>query len=308
MEHWEGENGHVDNTPQYLFIMLFKIGIDMLVLSNFTPTMYTSFMNVCSYSVFLADIAVFGALTVAWFLGNVSVCFILAHASFMYAALPLPVLVLGLLDYMFELCNSTCHRAQRSGLQNSFLILVVWAIAGIRSFHSTNTKTMAIEHITGRHALLCQIQNSILISLFCVCLSIATCCVLLPFCSWLPMWLRKANSLSAQRDNFPRILRSDPYFSKTMFNDQGNYEENTLVVETGQQVPPLYISLILCFIATWTPYIVIPFVFLIMGFEVPPYITVNMLWFECINSLFMGVVFWLKSDWPQIGDHGIESL
>lgn len=112
-----------------------------------------------------------------------------------------------------------------------------------------------------------------------------------PFCSWLPMWLRKANSLSAQRDNFPRPLRSDLYFSKTMFNGQGNYEENTLVVETGQQVPPLYISLILCFIATWTPYIVMSFVFLIMGFGF-----VNVLWFECINSLLMGVVFWLKSD------------
>lgn len=87
MKYWEGEQCHVDNTPQYLFIMLFKIGIDTLVQSNFTYTMYTSFMNVCSYSVFLAGIAVFQALTVGWFLGNVSVCFVLAHASFMYAAL-----------------------------------------------------------------------------------------------------------------------------------------------------------------------------------------------------------------------------
>ena len=285
----------MDNTQQYLFIMLFKVGLETLVLTLFRRNLYTFFMNVFSYSLVLVDVALFLAITMVWFLGPgqspVSVCFVLAHGSDMYAAVPLPVLILGLLNYLFELGNRTCHGSLHSGLQNVFLTLVVWAMACLWSFHSTNIDMIEIEYKAGKYARVCKMQDSTLMSFFFVGISMAICFVLLPFYSKLPMWLREAN-----RANSSATLKSDLYFSKTLFNGQKSDEKHTLVVETGQEVPPLYVSLMLCFTVTWIPFIVISCLCTVMELVVPSYITVNMLWVECANSLLMGIVFWLKSD------------
>ncbi|XP_062315610.1 probable G-protein coupled receptor 160 [Osmerus eperlanus] len=299
IEHWEGKDScRVDNTQKYLFIMLFKVGLDTLVLTLFRRNLYTFFMNVFSYSLVLVDLALFLAITMVWFLGPgqspVSVCFVLAHGSDMYAALPLPVLILGLLNYLFELGNRTCHGSLHSGLRNVFLTLVVWAMACLWSFHSTNIDMIEIEYEVGKHAQVCKMQDSTSMSFFFAGISMAICFVLLPFCSRLPMWLREANRLSVQDSS--ATLKSDLYFSKTLFNGQRSDEKHTLVVETGQEVPPLYVSLMLCFTVTWMPFIVISLLCTVMGFAVPSYITVNTLWVECANSLLMGIVFWLKSD------------
>uniref|UniRef100_A0A8C8C0M6 Uncharacterized protein n=1 Tax=Oncorhynchus tshawytscha TaxID=74940 RepID=A0A8C8C0M6_ONCTS len=223
----------------FLFILLLKVGLDCLVLSMCLRWLHTSFMGVCGLSVFLVDVVLLCSVVAVWFLGParspVSICFLLAHASAMFNALPLPVLGLGLLDYASEPRYTTCHEAPCRDLWNYALTLLVWGLAGVHS---------------------------------CLGISVAICCVMLLHYKQMPLWLKEANRLSEQRDNVNPMLQSHLRFR-----------------------PPLYLSLTLDFGTTWASYLVMCIACELLGLAVPAYISINLLWLECANSVLVGLVF-----------------
>lgn len=59
----------------------------------------------------------------------------------------------------------------------------------------------------------------------------------------------------------------------------------------------LYVSLTFGFSKTCASYLVMCIACELLGLVVPAYIGVSLLRFERANSLLVGLVFWLKSDW-----------
>ncbi|CAL8252128.1 unnamed protein product [Arctogadus glacialis] len=106
IEEWREDHNHVDNTSRYLFLLLFKFGMDTTILYICWNRLHTFFLSLCGLSIVLADAVMLFALTTVWFLNPlkspVSVCFLLAHFSSVFSMLPLPILGLGLLDYLFH--------------------------------------------------------------------------------------------------------------------------------------------------------------------------------------------------------------
>ncbi|KAM4610001.1 putative G-protein coupled receptor 160 [Polymixia lowei] len=299
VEQWETKDIYVNNTRQYLLLMMVKLGLDAIVLYLCWRRLHTSFLSVCGLSIVLADVAMVWSVAMAWFLGPltfpVSVCFLLAHFSAVYAALPLPMAGLGLLDYISEE-NWTCsHNPFCRSLRNVVLALLVWALAVVYSYGTVTGDLMEIEYLGGGKALVCEVQEASTATYFVVVLFIAVIVTLLPHWSRLLQWFKEANRLSAQREEPHRNQMSDLLFNGVPYTEAKNCEENTLV-DTVQRRPSLWLSLTLGFGSTWMPYLFISVACLLLGFGVPAYIVVNLLWLECTNSLLVGVVFWVKSN------------
>ncbi|KAG7276348.1 hypothetical protein CRUP_032403 [Coryphaenoides rupestris] len=56
LAEWKGDDGsYVDNTPRYLFLVLFKLGMDITILHICWQRLHTSFLSVCGLSIVLAD-------------------------------------------------------------------------------------------------------------------------------------------------------------------------------------------------------------------------------------------------------------
>ncbi|KAK6307916.1 uncharacterized protein LOC121538221 [Coregonus clupeaformis] len=304
IESWEEEGSCLeDNTRQFLFILLLKVGMDCLVLSICLCRLHTSFMGVFGLSVFLVDVALACAVVAVWLLGPahspVSMCFLLAQASAVFNALPLPVLGLGLLDYATESHYDSCHATPGRALCNCTLTLLVWVLAGVCACWSTFTNLIEVEYEGGKHALGCVVQESVFVVHFSVGISVAVCCVLLLHYKQLSSWLKEANKLSEQRDDVNPTLHRDLSFRYAKLGQAGadKDEEKALAMETEWQRHPLYLSLTLGFSTTWASYLVMCVACELLGLAVPAYIAINLLWLECANSLLVGLVFWLKSDW-----------
>uniref|UniRef100_A0A4W6G680 Uncharacterized protein n=1 Tax=Lates calcarifer TaxID=8187 RepID=A0A4W6G680_LATCA len=242
------------NIKNYLFLMVFKLGLDAAIFYLCCWKLRTSFLNMCSLSIILADLVMVSCTAAVWFLGGerspVSSCFILAHSSAIFGALPLPMICLGLFDYCIE---DTCignKSALCKFLRNVVLTLLVWTQAVIYSFVSVKAEVTVLDYARGIKAAVCVVEESSLIIYFILGL-------------------------------FTTVI-----FTK---NSKERYPEETI-----ESRPPLWFSLTLGFTIFWMPYLAVSVACLVFGYGVPAYITVNLLWLECTNSLLVGVVFWIK--------------
>lgn len=301
LEEWNGEGGvHVDNTSRYLYLILFKLGLDTTILYLCWRRLHSSFLSMCGLSIVLADALMVVSLATVWFLNPskspVSVCFILALFSAAFSVLPLPMLSLGVFDYFTQDKCYANHRPLWMTLRNMALALLVWLLAAVYSYVTATNYQMEIEHYGGLKAVVCEVQESPLVNYLVVGLLMVIICSLLPHYSAIPAWHRKATWLSDQRDQPNHIQKSDLLHS-TAGPIRHEDAEAEALVKTAQRPPALWISLMLGFASVWLPYLCLSVLFVLLGFGIPAYIMINLLWLECTNSLLVGVVFWVKSQW-----------
>lgn len=295
LEQWNQASGsHTDNTEKYLLLLLLKCGMDTAVFYLCCRKQYKFLLYMCSLSIILIDLVMVFLMATVWFLGAersfVSPCFFLANASATYAALPVPMMSLGLLDYCFEDTCVNNHRTFCKILRNVVLTLLVWMLALIYSFNTAKAEPMKLYDETGITALVCQVEESTLINYFILGLFSALLFTIPPFWSRIPRWVREADRLSDAREEYER--KKSDLFTSTPCMETKDSEENYLDETIGQR-PPLWFSLTLAFGIFWMPYLAVSVACLVFG--VPAYISVNLLWLECTNSLLIGLVFWIKS-------------
>ncbi|KAE8293279.1 hypothetical protein D5F01_LYC08387 [Larimichthys crocea] len=312
IEQWEvgASDCHTDHTVKYLFLTLAKLGMDMMVFYLCCRKLSTSFLNTCSVSIILADALLPFSITCVWFLGversPVSLCFILANVSAMYAALPLPMMILGLMDYYLKdtyLCNQSTVCKY---LTNAVLTLLGWMLAGIYAFGSVETELRGLEYMTQIMALGCKVSESKVIFYFIWVLLTVFICTMLPFCPSIPQWLKEANRLSVVGGELENQWRDMSIISANCTETKSCNEKDLEGLIHPR--PPLWFSIMLAFSAFWMPYFAASVICEIFSFGEPAYITVNLLWVECTNSLLMGVVFWTKSSTHEPYNHLPENV
>lgn len=297
IEQWDvGSGCHTDNTEKYVLLMLFKLGLDTAAFYLCCQKLYASILSMYSLSIILADLVLAFSLAAVWFLGPdkspVPLCFLLANASGTYGALPLPMMFLGLLDYYLHntyLCN---HSTFCKYLKNTALTLLGWMLAFIYSLSFVKAELTELDYMTWIKALVCEVEESRLVTYFILVVFTAVICAMLPFLSSIPQWLKEANRLSEEREE-QENQRSDLFISTNCAEPKLSEE---CLEKSISPRPPLWLSLTLGFGVFWMPYLTISVACLLFGFGVPAYITVNVLWLECTNSLLMGVVFLAKSN------------
>lgn len=284
---------HTDNTDQYLLLMLIKLGLDATAFYLWSPKLYRYIFTMCSLSIVLADVVLTCSLAGVWFVGAdrspVPLCFVLANAAAMYGALPLPVMLLGLVDYYLHnsyLCN---HSDSWKYLRNAALISLGWTLALVYSLTYVNAEAKELNwpHLK---VLVCEVDDSMPIGLFVLTVFAAFICVMLPFLPRVPQWVKEADRLSEVREK-QKSHSSDLFISTDI---KGQMEK--CLGRTDLRRPPLWISLALGFGTFWIPYLMISSVCLLFNLGLPAYITVNVLWLECTNSFLTGIVFWTKTN------------
>lgn len=292
VKQWQdGSNCHTSNIDKYLLLMLFKLGLDIAVFYLCFRKIHTSFLSMCRVSIILADMGMVVCMAAMWFLGPdrslKPLCFLLAYASVVYGALPLPVLCLGLLDSCYE-TSWICKM-----LRNLGLTFLVWILVFIYAFASVKPELTELDYVIGIRALVCPVEESELINYFILMLFTTVVVAMIPFWSRIPQWVKEADRLSELREE-QENQKSDFFFTSTHGMQTESCEEN-YQYETSGPRPPLWFSITLCFGVFWMPYLTVTVICMALGFGVPAYITVNLLWLECINSLLEGVTFWVQS-------------
>lgn len=293
----KNEVGTRDTTPQYVLLLLSKVALNTLVLSFWLRSIPKTILGICSISIYLADLLLICSISWAWMFQpdhgtHEAVCFSLSHSSTVYSMLPLPVLLAGALDCVIQQHVGFGQRSLRRTAVHSAVMLLMWTLACFYSFCYTNTELMTIQYKEGVRALVCSVQGSVAVSHFSLNLFIAVSFVLLFHFRKLPRWIRLANKLAKYRTG--SLSMSDRASSRTLEKlESGGIEETHIFMQ--QDRPPLVVSLVLCFVLNWTPYLLMSIICDLLGFAVPAYASVNLLWSACANSFLVGMAFWYRS-------------
>lgn len=286
------QGAYVDNSIEFLTLILSKVCLDLgtMYLCNLKPL---SFLNICSLSIVLVDLilAVFMSATL-WLdvhTSHMALCFIMAHFSAAYSALPVPMLCLGILDYSLQVTQATkkCLNLART----TILVLLLWSIAGIYA-HASAGATLLEQEKNGRY-LVCEIQESKAVTYSVIAMFNVMLLVLLPYWSSIPQWVKEADQIFDAREKTVKTKTSDLITIKTVTLED---EITSTKKESAKSRPSMYISLLLGFGVIWTPYLSVTTICSLFEFGIPAYISVNLLWVQCINSLLAGTVFWLRSN------------
>lgn len=285
---------NVDNTTQFLLLMLLKVCLDSGTLYLCCLKPLVSFLNLCSVSIVLVDlILAFFMVTTIWLevhTSHMALCFFMAHFSAAYSVLPLPMMCLGVLDYYLE---GTCTGNKRYKLlRNGVLTLLLWTLSGVYAFVSVQARLL--EQDRNMRYLVCEIEESKVVTCTVVVLFTLLVCALLPYWPTIPRWIKEADQISQAREEIIETQTSDLRRILTPDSDTKCIKESFL--ERAVPCPPMWLSLTLGFSVFWMPYLAVTSICVVFDFGVPAYISVNLLWVQCMNSLLVGTRFWLRSE------------
>uniref|UniRef100_A0AAY4BAY0 G-protein coupled receptors family 1 profile domain-containing protein n=1 Tax=Denticeps clupeoides TaxID=299321 RepID=A0AAY4BAY0_9TELE len=306
-QEWEdAQECTQDHTLQYFSLMLAKVALNCFMMS-FTPrSLYRSFMGICTLSLCVTDFLLVCGIGACMLLARhisppVSLCFLLTHASVVYSLLPVPFLMLGVLDY------STHSHVKSPPSKRVFYVaevILVWGVAGVYSCLFTNTSVLKIVFNINTKALVCIVEVSHVVTCSCLIAFSAICFLLTIYYKDIVRWTRQANRLSSAREIPQAELHSDLSLSYFKLQEQGR--EQPITDGSSSPKPPLFIAFTLCFALHWGPYLLMIMVTEILDMAIPAYTTVNSLWMVCANSFMVGMMFWLKSD--KLGPGGFLNI
>lgn len=287
------QGSSTDNTTRFIILILSKVCLELGAMYLCNLKLLQFFLNMCCISIVLVDLmlAVFMSATL-WLDVHTShsvLCFIMAHFSAAYSALPVPMLCLGILDYHLQVTQDT--KKSMNLVRTAVLVLLLWSIAGIYAFATVDARLL--ERDRDVRYTICEIQESNVVAYSVVVLFTLMFFVLLPYWSLIPQWVKAADRLSEARLNTAETRTSDLIKMTTVTPEEDikcTKEDSTMLR------PSMHISLLLGFGVFWMPYLVVITVCVVFEFGIPAYISVNILWVQCINSVLAGIVFWLKSD------------
>ncbi|XP_052418912.1 probable G-protein coupled receptor 160 [Carassius gibelio] len=280
-----------DETLQYLLILCSKVALNTFVLSFWRHSILKSLLGLCSVSMYVADVLLVTAVTGAWLFKetlptSTSMCFILAHGSAVYALLPLPILICGALDYASYPHLDVRSSSWRRTVCYCTVVVLLWASACCYTYNYTDTQPMEIYKDTAR-VLVCRVHGSTVVFQFSMQISIAVGLILLFYFKTTTGWIRRANKLAELRDTAFASEKGQ----MLAYNQEGEAGSSGI----QESSPPLFVSLTLGFALNWIPYLLMCVVCAFLGFVVPAYASVNLLWMACANSVLVGIAFWFRS-------------
>ncbi|XP_062396783.1 uncharacterized protein LOC134087355 [Sardina pilchardus] len=330
----------VEHSLDFLFMLLTKVLLNcVLAFNHGLQRPACSLMSLCFLSLCLADFLLAAALAVATTANRLLDCcdgypgyeaLVLTHASAVYAFLPLPVLVLGALDYA-----SVARRGQDGGFRSRWpgggvgqgaAVLALWVLAGLYSALHTDPSVLEVKRMPGalRWARVCDVRVARDVDLYCLLLLPAVGVVLLMHLPHVPRWTRLLHQVAPEMEahgtqwkrnlpgthnKMPVIYSNLPVSNSKMPVTHGNLPvtHNKMPVTHGDQAvwsvememqhpcqrdPPIYVACVLLFAVPWCPYLLMHLSSQLLEMAVPSYVSVNTLWLSSANSLLAGITSW----------------
>ncbi|XP_062383889.1 uncharacterized protein LOC134071263 [Sardina pilchardus] len=320
----------VEHSLDFLPMLLIKVLLNCVLALNYSlQRPACSVMSLCFLSLCLADFLLPAALAAATTADRLLDCcdgypgyeaLVLTHASAVYAFLPLPVLVLGALDYA-----SVARRGQdgafrfRSrwpggGVGQGAAVLALWVLAGLYSALHTDLSVLEVKGRPGllRWTRVCDVCVARGVDLFCLLLLPAVGFVLLLHLPHVPRWTRRllqvAPEMEAHGTQWRRNLPVTHGNLPVTHGDLPVWSVEMEMQHPCQRDPPIYVACVLLFAAPWCPYLLLHLSSLLLGLAVPSYVSVNTLWLRCANSLLAGITSWALATQEDTGGTAGDSI
>ncbi|MGH0131218.1 UNVERIFIED_CONTAM: hypothetical protein FKN15_001970 [Acipenser sinensis] len=267
-----------DNTSVFLYLFLFKAGLNCLVMTISHRSMRRSLMGFFGISLFLADLMFLCLLAAIKFRSSLfdSLCSILSYFSSAYTKLPLPIVILGGIDHFVNLSRSGFPVSRSRVFLYSVEVLMVWAFAIFDSMHTIIIEIQRIDLPNNQSSFLCPIYSSHTVNLFCVWLFVVTCC-LVALC-WKQLLL------------FQRICKAKEEGIESLLNQQQQQQQ------PHSESMMLLLSINMDFLVNWGVFLAGSTITIFYKLAVPSSMNINFLWLLCANSFLIGLVYWTQAD------------
>ncbi|NXO22450.1 GP160 protein, partial [Cisticola juncidis] len=299
------ENGsgqyHCTHTSQPLeisyilvLIMFGKVFLDFFMLQIKPKPVKVSFMGYFCISVALLDFTLLLSICFIFCLEDFAlwgvrfteyhICLLTQITSLTYGILPCPVYLVAALDYCTTVSQtSQFPKTARKSLY-VFAVVVIW-ISGFFCTLQVPAVSAELEMQTGASPSQCPLSGS-LQSYWVSCAM-----VLLLGTALLAHWKEVTTMLLSAR------LLSFSSQPVLMFPYMPNNKNTSLKWQ-------LLSRLLLCFLGTWAPFVVLQVVVLLLGVQVPAYVEMNVPWLYFINSFLLAAAYWCRCHHVELAEEG----
>lgn len=295
------ENGsgqyHCTHTSQPLeisymlvLIMLGKVFLDFFMLQIKPKPVKVSFMGYFCISVALLDFTLLLSMCFIFCFEDFAlwgvrfteyhICLLTQITSLTYGILPCPVYLVAALDYFTTVSQTSQSPKRGRKLLYVFAVAFIW-ISGFFCTLEVPAVSAELEMQNNVSPSQCPVSGSLQSYWVSCAMVLLLATALLARCKEVTTMLLSARLLS---------LSSQPVL---MFPYVPDNNKNTCCKWQ------LLSRLLLCFLGTWAPFVVLQVVVLLLGVQIPSYVEMNVPWLYFINSFLLAAAYWCRC-------HGVE--
>lgn len=289
---------HASQPPEIsymlILIMLGKVFLDFFMLQIKPKPVKTSFMACFCISVALLDFTLLLSMCFIFCFEDFAlwgmrfttyhICLFTQITSLTYGILHYPVYLVAALDYYTTVSKTSQFPKRGRKLLYVFAVAVVW----ISGFFYTLEVPAVSEKLQMQNSvspLLCPLSGSL------QSYSVSCAMVLLLGTVLLACWKEVMTMLLSAR---PLSFSSQPVL---MFSYVPNKNNTCFKWQ-------LLSRLLLCFLGTWAPFVVLQVVVLFLGVQIPAYVEMNVPWLYFINSFLLAAAYWCRCHDVELTEEG----
>ncbi|NXM76951.1 GP160 protein, partial [Serilophus lunatus] len=273
------------NQPLEISCMLFLIVLGKVFLNFFMlqikpKTVRASFMGYFCISVALLDLTLLLSICFIFCFDDFAlwgvrftkyhICLLTQITSLTYGVLPVPVYLVAALDYYTTVSRTSQVPTRARKLLYLLAVVVIW----ISGFFCTLKGLVFYEELEVVSPYQCPVSASL------QSYSASCAMLLLLGTALLARWKEVGSTLlSARLTSFtsqPALVFSCKPNTTTCFKWQ------------------LLTRLLICFLGTWAPFVVLQLLVLLLGVQVPAYMDMNVPWLFFINSFLIAAAYWCR--------------
>ncbi|NXA80463.1 GP160 protein, partial [Thryothorus ludovicianus] len=277
-----------------VLIMLGKVFLNFFMLQIKPKPVKVSFMGYFCVSVALLDCTLLLSMCFIFCFEDFAlwgvrftgyhICLFTQITSLTYGILPYPVYLVAALDYYTTISQTSQFPTRDRKLLYVFAVAVVW----VSGFLCTLQAPSVSEEL--------EMQNSVSPSQCPVSGSLQSYSV-----SWAMLGLLGTALLARWREVTAMLLSarllsfsSQPVL---MFPYVPNNNNTCLRWQ-------LLSRLLLCFLGTWAPFVVLQVVLLLLGVQIPAYVELNVPWLYFTNSFLLAAAYWCRWRHVELAEEG----
>ncbi|NXO79707.1 GP160 protein, partial [Sitta europaea] len=277
-----------------VLIMLGKVFLDFFMLQIKPKPVKVSFMGYFCVSVALLDFTLLLSMCFIFCFKDFAlwgvrfteyhICLFTQIASLTYGLLPYPVYLVAALDYYTAVPQTSRFPDRGRKLLYVFAVLVIW-IAGFFCTLQVPAVSEELELQKSVSPSRCPLSGSL------QSYSVSCAMVLLLATALLARWKEVTTMLLAAR------LLSFSSQPVLMFP---YVPTNTTTCLKRQ----LLSRLLLCFLGTWAPFVVLQVMVLLLGVQIPAYVEMNVPWLFFTNSFLLAAAYWCRGRDVELAEEG----
>ncbi|KFR15033.1 putative G-protein coupled receptor 160 [Opisthocomus hoazin] len=280
--HYTQVNQPLEISCMLLLIMLGKVFLDFFMLQVKQKNVKVSFMGYFCVSLALLDFILLTSISFIFCFEDFAlwgvrftkyhICLFTQVISLTYGVLYYPVYVVAGLDYYMTIAQTSQFPRRGQRLLYVFAVIVIW----ISGFFCTLKVPATYEElgIQDRPSYQCPLHAST------QSYSVSCAMVLLLGTALLACWKEVVAMLLSVRVG---SFASQPVLMFSYVSNNGACFKWQLLTR-----------LVICFLGTWAPFVLLQVIILFLGAGIPAYMEMNVPWLYFINSFLIAVAYWCR--------------